>query len=35
LELTRFGGHPIVSFGGVQDGDQECQVYAGVQAANG
>jgi hypothetical protein len=30
LELTRFSGHPNVSFGGVRDGQQECQVYAGV-----
>jgi hypothetical protein len=30
LELTRFSGHLMVSFGGVRDGDQKCQVYAGV-----
>jgi hypothetical protein len=30
VELTRFSGHLMVSFGGVRDGDQKCQVYAGV-----
>jgi hypothetical protein len=30
VELTRFCGRPNVSFGGVRDGRQKCQVYAGV-----
>jgi hypothetical protein len=30
VELTRFSGHLMVSFGGVRHGQEECQVYAGV-----
>src|ERR1700733_12270487 len=30
VELTRFGGHLMVSFGGVRNGRQECPIYAGV-----
>jgi adenine-specific DNA-methyltransferase len=30
MELTRFSGHLMVRYGGVRDGNQECQVYAGV-----
>jgi hypothetical protein len=30
LELTRFGGHLMVSFGGVRNGRQECPIYAGI-----
>jgi signal transduction histidine kinase len=35
VESTRFGGHPNVSFGGVRNGGERCQVHAGVSAANG
>ena len=30
LELTRFSGHLMVRFGGVRDGEQDGQIYAGV-----
>ena len=30
MELTRFGGHPNVSHGGVRDGVQEYPVHTGV-----
>jgi len=30
MELTRFSGHLMVRYGGVRDGNQECQVYARV-----
>lgn len=30
LELTRFRGHPNVSYGGVRDGVQEYPVHTGV-----
>jgi hypothetical protein len=30
VELTRLGGHLMVSNGGVRDGGKECSIYAGV-----
>lgn len=35
LDLTRFRGHLMVSFGGVHNGEQIGPVYPGVQAADG
>lgn len=35
LDLTRLGGHLMVSFGGVHNGEQSGPVHPGVQAADG